>query len=158
MAKYLCEDLRVRVIEAVRSGVSRRQAAARFGVSVSSAFRGPLMSQSPCVPHRVAGRTACAGDDLESADDRAANRRPGGQRSVGTAGRGRPGGCSQASYLKESETRVRNAATFPSLTVMSIFVTSATRRSRNEPAAVSTAFRPASSHEFSLTPTTSTIL
>ena len=49
----------------------------------------------------------------------------------------------QASYLKESETRVRNAATFPSLTVMSGFVTSATRRSRSEPAAVSTALRPA---------------
>ena len=46
--------------------------------------------------------------------------------------------------------------TFPSSTVMSSFVTSATRRSRNEPAAVSTAFRPASSQDFSLTPTTST--
>jgi len=60
--------------------------------------------------------------------------------------------------LKESETRVRNAATLPSSTFMSIFVTSATRRSRSEPAAVSTAARPASSHDFSLTPTTSTIL
>jgi transposase len=39
MAKYLSEDLRVRVIEAVRAGASRRQAAARFGVSVSSAIR-----------------------------------------------------------------------------------------------------------------------
>lgn len=38
MARYLSEDLRVRVIEAVRSGASRRQAAARFGVSVSSAI------------------------------------------------------------------------------------------------------------------------
>jgi hypothetical protein len=44
-----------------------------------------------------------------------------------------------ASYLKESETRVRKAATLPSSTFMSIFITSATRRSRNEPAAVSTA-------------------
>jgi hypothetical protein len=41
---------------------------------------------------------------------------------------------------------------------MSIFVTSATRKSRNEPAAVSTARRPASSQDLSLTPTTSTIL
>ena len=39
MARYLSEDLRVRVIEAVRTGASRRQAAARFGVSVSSAIR-----------------------------------------------------------------------------------------------------------------------
>src|SRR4051794_22838362 len=61
-------------------------------------------------------------------------------------------------YLKESETRVRNAATFPFSTFMSIFVTSATRRSRSEPAAVSTALRPASSQDSALTPTTSTIL
>lgn len=39
MARYLSEDLRVRVIEAVWSGASRRQAAVRFGVSVSSAIR-----------------------------------------------------------------------------------------------------------------------
>ena len=63
----------------------------------------------------------------------------------------------QASYLNESATRVRNAVTFPSSTFMSILVTSATRRSRSEPAAVSTAMRPASSHDFSLTPTTSII-
>ena len=53
---------------------------------------------------------------------------------------------------------MRNAATFPFSSFMSIFVTSATRRSRSEPAAVSTALRPASSHDLSLTPTTSTIL
>ena len=51
----------------------------------------------------------------------------------------------QASYLKESATRVRNPATLPFSTFISILVTSATRRSRNEPAAVSTALRPASS-------------
>ena len=39
MADYLSEDLRVRVIRAVEAGASRRQAAARFGVSVSSAVR-----------------------------------------------------------------------------------------------------------------------
>src|SRR2546425_6315382 len=64
----------------------------------------------------------------------------------------------QASYLKESDTRVRNAATLPFSNFMSICVTSATRRSRSDPAAVSTALRPASSHDLSLTPTTSTIL
>src|SRR5215218_9468213 len=64
----------------------------------------------------------------------------------------------QDSYLNERETRVRNAATLPFSTFMSIFVTSATRKSRNDSAAVSTARRPASSHEVLLTPTTSTIL
>ena len=39
MAKYLSEDLRIRVIEAVEAGASRRRSAARFGVSVSSAIR-----------------------------------------------------------------------------------------------------------------------
>lgn len=40
MAKYLSEDLRIRVIRAVEAGASRRQAAERFGVSVASAVRG----------------------------------------------------------------------------------------------------------------------
>ena len=40
MAQYLSEHLRIRVIEAVKGGATRRQAAAdRFGVSVSSAVR-----------------------------------------------------------------------------------------------------------------------
>lgn len=39
MVRALSEDLRVRVIEAVEAGASRREAAARFGVSVSSAIR-----------------------------------------------------------------------------------------------------------------------
>lgn len=39
MAKSLSEDLRARVIEAVERGLSRRGAAARYGVSVSSAVR-----------------------------------------------------------------------------------------------------------------------
>ncbi len=39
MAQYISEDLRIRVIDAVEAGSSRRQAAARFGVSVSSAIR-----------------------------------------------------------------------------------------------------------------------
>lgn len=39
MVKSLSEDLRERVIAAVEGGASRRQAAARFGVSVSSAIR-----------------------------------------------------------------------------------------------------------------------
>lgn len=39
MVKSLSEDLRKRVIAAVEDGASRRQAAARFGVSVSSAIR-----------------------------------------------------------------------------------------------------------------------
>lgn len=40
MAKALSEDLRLRVIEAVeKEGMSRRAAAARFGISVTSAIR-----------------------------------------------------------------------------------------------------------------------
>ncbi len=39
MVKSLSDDLRVRVVEAVDGGSSRRQAASRFGVSVSSAIR-----------------------------------------------------------------------------------------------------------------------
>lgn len=50
MARCLSEDLRVRVIEAVEAGASRRQAAARFGVSVSSAIRW-------VATHRREGRT-----------------------------------------------------------------------------------------------------
>ena len=39
MAKYLSEDLRVRVIRAVEGGMSRNAAARRFGVSIASAVR-----------------------------------------------------------------------------------------------------------------------
>lgn len=39
MVKSLSDDLRIRVVEAVEAGSSRRQAAARFGVGVSSAIR-----------------------------------------------------------------------------------------------------------------------
>jgi transposase len=39
MAKYLSEDLRIRVIRAVDSGMSRNAAARRFGVSIASAVR-----------------------------------------------------------------------------------------------------------------------
>ena len=46
--------------------------------------------------------------------------------------------------MNESATRVRKATTFPLSRRISILVTSATRRSRSDPAAVSTARRPAS--------------
>ena len=39
MAKAYSEDLRIRVVNAVDGGVSRRAAAGRFGVGVSSAIR-----------------------------------------------------------------------------------------------------------------------
>ena len=39
MARALSCDLRQRVVEAIKHGLSRRQAAARFGVSASSAIR-----------------------------------------------------------------------------------------------------------------------
>ena len=82
-----------------------------------------------------------------------------GDRSEGPPGDDRSGAALKRdhdSYLNDSATRVRKAVTLPSSTFMSIWVTSATRRSRSELAAVSTARRPASSHDFSLTPTTST--
>jgi transposase len=39
MSKALSVDLRERVIKAIKAGMSRRQAAARFGVSPASAVR-----------------------------------------------------------------------------------------------------------------------
>ncbi|WBU61099.1 helix-turn-helix domain-containing protein [Paracoccus albus] len=39
MAQYLSEDLRIRVIRAVESGMSRNAAARHFGVSIASAVR-----------------------------------------------------------------------------------------------------------------------
>lgn len=42
MAKTHSQDLRLRVVEAVNQGLSRRAAAARFGVSYSSAIRWAL--------------------------------------------------------------------------------------------------------------------
>jgi len=39
MSKALSVDLRERVVKAIKSGLSRRQAAARFGVSPASAVR-----------------------------------------------------------------------------------------------------------------------
>ena len=39
MAKYLSEDLRIRVIRAVEGGMSRNAAARRFRVSIASAVR-----------------------------------------------------------------------------------------------------------------------
>ena len=52
MADYLSEDLRIRVIEAVEAGSSRRGAAGRFGVSVSSAIRW-VDVVAPDGPHRA---------------------------------------------------------------------------------------------------------
>ncbi len=39
MARYLSEDLRIRVIRSVEGGLSRNAAARRFGVSIASAVR-----------------------------------------------------------------------------------------------------------------------
>jgi transposase len=41
MARALSLDLRERLVEAIAKGLSCRQAAARFGVSASSAIAGP---------------------------------------------------------------------------------------------------------------------
>src|SRR6266571_7567785 len=74
--------------------------------------------------------------------------------------RSAPGGdrASQLPYLKDNSTRVRYAFTLPCSTFKSCFTTSAIRRSRSVPDAVSTAFFAASSHDFVLVPITSTTL
>src|SRR5260370_31533724 len=64
----------------------------------------------------------------------------------------------QPSYLKDNCTRARYAFTLPFFTVTSVLTTSATRRSRSDRAAVSTAFLAASSHDFVLVPTISVTL
>jgi transposase len=46
MAQALSVDLRRRVVDAVASGMSRRQAALRFGVSASSAIRWTAQAES----------------------------------------------------------------------------------------------------------------
>ena len=45
MGKRLSVDLRARVVAAVAGGMSRRQAAVRFGVSISSAIRWTSLSR-----------------------------------------------------------------------------------------------------------------
>jgi len=45
MTKPLDEDLRVRVVGAVREGMSRHASAARFGVSISSAIRWAKLAE-----------------------------------------------------------------------------------------------------------------
>src|SRR6185295_11957007 len=61
----------------------------------------------------------------------------------------------QPSYLNDNCNRVRYACTLPPSILTSSLVTSATRRSRSDFPAVSTALRAASSQELSLLPTTS---
>ena len=57
MAKSLSIDLRERVIAVIDGGVSRRQAAARFGVSVSSAIRWHTLARrsGDATPKRQGG-------------------------------------------------------------------------------------------------------
>ena len=46
MSKALSVDLRARVVAAVEGGMSRRKAAERFGVSISSAIRWTTLSRA----------------------------------------------------------------------------------------------------------------
>lgn len=56
MGKPLCDDLRIRVVAAVKEGLSRRVAAKRFGVSISSAIRWvALEKETGVVSHRPMG-------------------------------------------------------------------------------------------------------
>jgi transposase len=58
MANALSLDLRRRVVSAVEAGASRRQAAARFGVGISSAIRWVAQSRETgdLAPKRRGGR------------------------------------------------------------------------------------------------------
>lgn len=68
MANALSLDLRRRVVSAVEAGASRRQAAARFGVGISSAIRWVAQSRETgdltpkrrggCRPSRIEGHAA----------------------------------------------------------------------------------------------------
>lgn len=65
MAKALSQDLRDRVVAAIDDGLSRRGAAARFGVSVSSAIRWhQLAREHGCAVARKPG-----GDQRSSKTD-----------------------------------------------------------------------------------------
>lgn len=57
MARALSVDLRCRVVDAIGEGMSRRQAAARFGVSASSAIRwaAQLVRTGAVTPKRQGG-------------------------------------------------------------------------------------------------------
>jgi transposase len=57
MATALSMDLRVRVLAAIESGASCRQAAARFGVSAASAIRWAQLQrrQGDACPHKQGG-------------------------------------------------------------------------------------------------------
>jgi transposase len=57
MAKALSVDLRRRVVDAVKGGMSRRQAALRFGVSASSAIRWTAQAEETgdVTPRRQGG-------------------------------------------------------------------------------------------------------
>jgi transposase len=57
MAQALSMDLRVRVVAAIAGGMSRRQAAQRFGVSAASAIRWCQLERErgSCAPGKVGG-------------------------------------------------------------------------------------------------------
>lgn len=78
MAKALSVDLRDRVVAAVEGGLSRRKAAARFGVSISSAIRWTTLLRStggvrprPVGGDQRSGRVeACAPVILQAVEDK----------------------------------------------------------------------------------------
>ena len=100
MARSLSEDLRVRVIEAVEDGARRRQAAARFGVSVSSAIRWVAEWRATAARRRgpragIAGRIAIEAEAdfllarvAETPDVTLAELRDGAVARAGRPGRG----------------------------------------------------------------------
>ena len=72
MAKALSQDLRDRVVASVDGGLSRRGAAARFGVSVSSAIRWHQLARE----HGRAVARRPGGDQRSSKTDAHTQARP----------------------------------------------------------------------------------
>lgn len=68
MARSLSTDLRLRVVEAISQGMSRRQAAERFGVSPSSAIRwqARLQSSGGIAPKKQGGDRRSARIEAEA--------------------------------------------------------------------------------------------
>ena len=68
MARSLSTDLRLRVVEAISQGMSRRQAAGRFGVSPSSAIRwqAQLQRSGGIAPNKQGGDRRSARIEAEA--------------------------------------------------------------------------------------------
>ena len=120
MGKPLSMDLRARALAAVDAGMSRRVAARRFGVGVSSVIRwgeGPVRHRFEDRPERsVRNRQSCAegpGRRHALAADRSAERRGDG-RPRGGARPDAGGALRPARHTRDRHLEVRAVAVLPS--------------------------------------------